>query len=185
MKRLLRKILRKILGLPSEVQLDELKERGLTVGRNFNILEGCIIDDSHCWHIKIGDDVTLAPGVHILAHDASTKAHTGYTRIKNVTIGNKVFIGASSIILPGVLIGNNVVIGAGSVVTKDIPDNSVYAGNPARYLCTMEEYILKVRDQMNSGNVFGEEYTLRANVDTKGKLEMTKIVDKEGVGFVI
>ncbi len=47
--------------------------------------------------------------------------------------------------LPGVKIGNNVIIGAGAVVTKNVPSNSVYVGNPAKYICTVEEYIEKCR----------------------------------------
>ncbi len=54
-------------------QLEELKKNGLKVGENFDMQGGCIIDSSHCWHIQIGNNVTLAPRVHILAHDASTK----------------------------------------------------------------------------------------------------------------
>ena len=54
--------------------------------------------------------------------------------------GNNVFIGADSIVLCNTRIGDNVIIGAGSVVTKDVPSNSVYAGNPARFICSFEEY---------------------------------------------
>lgn len=99
-----------------------------------------IIDPSHCWHIKIGDNVTLAPRVHILAHDTSTKHFLGYTRIGNVVIGNNVFIGADSVILPGVTIGDNVVVGANSTVSRDVPSNVVVAGSPAIYIQLMNLY---------------------------------------------
>ncbi|WP_253200562.1 DapH/DapD/GlmU-related protein [Clostridium sp. CF012] len=102
------------------INTEQLIKMGLKVGKNFNRLGGCIIDDSHCWLITIGDNVTLAPRVHILAHDASTKMYLDVTKIGLVDIGNNVFIGAGSIILPNVKIGNNVIIGAGSIVTKDI-----------------------------------------------------------------
>lgn len=103
----------------------------------------CIIDPGHCWLISIGDNVTLAPRVHILAHDASTKRILGYTLIGRVTIGNNVFIGAGSIILPNVKIGNNVIVGAGSVVSRTIPDNSAALGTPARIICSYEEFVEK------------------------------------------
>lgn len=74
--------------LRGETPLAVLVERGLTVGKNFQPQPGCILDPSHCWLITIGDDVTLAPRVHILAHDASTKMFLGYTKIGLVTIGN-------------------------------------------------------------------------------------------------
>ncbi|MBN2788415.1 MAG: hypothetical protein JXQ69_08865 [Paludibacteraceae bacterium] len=122
---------------------------------------GCIIDPSHCWHIQIGDDVILAPNVHILAHDTSTKMLLGYTKIANVKIGNRVFIGASSIVLPGVTIGDDVVIGAGSVVCKDIPSNSLAVGNPARVVSSLDDYIAKNKSFMQPVNCFDASYTMR------------------------
>lgn len=105
--------------------------------------------------------MVLAPRVHILAHDASTKPFLNYTRVANTRIGDQVFIGAGTIVLPGVLIGNNVVIGAGSVVTKDIPDNSVAMGNPARVIKSLDVFLDENRQHMEEGNVFSEQYTLR------------------------
>ena len=113
-----------------------------------------IIDPSHCYHITIGDNVTLAPRVHILAHDSSTAMFLGKTRAANVTIGNDVFVGAGTIILPGVHIGNRVIIGAGSVVTKDIPDNSVAVGNPCKVVCDVDSYIQKEATKMCPENTF-------------------------------
>ena len=129
------------MRLRSEISTEDLIALGLTVGKNFSRQEKTLIDQSHCWLITIGDDVTLAPRVHILAHDASTKKALGYTRIGVVNIGNNVFIGASSTILPGISIGNNVVIGANSVVSRDIPDDSVAIGNPAKVICTYDEFV--------------------------------------------
>ena len=111
-----------------DLNINLLKERGCIIGKNFQYQSNDIIDYSHCFLITIGDNVTLAPNVHILAHDASTKMFLGYAKIGKVTIGNEVFIGAGTIILPGVKIGNRVIIGAGSIVTSDIPDNSVAYG---------------------------------------------------------
>ena len=107
MRLVLKNIILKILGVfPYRITISSsllyLKELGLQVGDNFQMMQGCIIDDAHCWMISIGNNVTLAPNVHILAHDASTKLGIGYTRVAGVTIGNNVFIGAGSIILPGV-----------------------------------------------------------------------------------
>ena len=103
----------------------EWVKEGLVIGENFHMFEVVIIDSSHIWHIEIGDDVTLAPRVLIFAHDGSTKKHVNYTKIGRVKIGNRVFIGAGSVILPGVTIGDDAAIGAGSVVTRDIPDARV------------------------------------------------------------
>ena len=150
--KLFRKILEYLRGEPQH--LDKLLKRGLKVGRHFNRMGGVIIDPWHCYHITIGDNVTLAPRVHILAHDASTGVFIGKVRAANVVIGNNVFVGAGTIILPGVHIGNNVVIGAGSVVTKDIPDNSVAVGNPAKVICSLETYIGKEKAKMCKENMF-------------------------------
>jgi acetyltransferase-like isoleucine patch superfamily enzyme len=61
-----------------------------------------------------------------------------------IRVGNNVFLGFGALILPGVTIGNNVVVGAGSVVTKDVPDNVIVAGVPARVICPIEEYRKRV-----------------------------------------
>ena len=83
-KKFFKTIRKKIVAEPN---LKKLKKAGLKVGKNFSMQEKCIIDKSHCWLITIGDDVTLAPRVHILAHDASTKRHLDYTKIGLVNIG--------------------------------------------------------------------------------------------------
>lgn len=185
MKKIIQKLIRKVLGLPAVLTLDTLKARGLKVGKNFKMLENCIIDESHCWHIEIGDDVTLAPRVHILAHDASTKMHLNYTKVKNVKIGNKVFIGAGSIILPGVTIGNNVIIGAGSIVSSGISENTVVAGNPAKFICTTESFLSRTKSKMNAENCFSEDFTLRRNIDEEKKKQMRHIAESDGIVFVI
>lgn len=151
-------LLQKLRGEPD---LNKLRKRGLKTGKNFKMMGRCIIDPSHCWHIEIGDNVTLAPQVHILAHDASTKIFLGYTKVANVKIGNNVFIGAGSIILPGVTIGNDVVIGAGSLVNSDIPDNTLAAGVPAKLLGKLDDYLAKEEKAMHAENCFNESYTLR------------------------
>jgi acetyltransferase-like isoleucine patch superfamily enzyme len=100
--------------------------------------------------ITIGNGVTIASGVVILTHDGSTgvihdKNGSRYQHYSRVTIGSNVFIGVNSIIMPGIKIGNNVVIGAGSVVTKDVVDDSVVVGNPARIISTYTDYEVKVK----------------------------------------
>ena len=162
----------------------EYIKRGLVVGKNFNMLNEVIIDSSHTWHIEIGDDVTLAPRVHILSHDASTKRYLNYTRIGKVKIGNRVFVGASAIILPGVTIGDDVVIGAGCVVSRNIPDGHVVAGNPARIICTIDEFLSRKRHEMNIYPCFGNEYTTDKNVTVKMKEEMNARME-DMIGYII
>lgn len=158
MKKKLRELLYRLRGVQP---IEKLKKRGLKIGERVTIMGEVIIDPSHCWHIEIGSDVIIAPRVHILAHDASTKIFLNHTRVANVKIGNRVFIGAGTIILPGVTIGDDIVIGAGSVVTKDVPSDSVAVGNPAKIICSLDKYIQKQREKMNGENIFNESYTLR------------------------
>ena len=131
-----------------KVQLANLIRRGLIVGNNFNVQEGVSIHFGCYWLISIGNDVTLAPRVSNIVHDASTKGALGKTRVGKVKVGNRVFIGESSIILPGVTIGDDVVIGAGSVVTRDIPDGVIACGNPCRVIGKMEEFIERKKTEM-------------------------------------
>lgn len=156
MKRI-KRILAKLRG---EQDIEKLKRRGLKVGSNCH-LGGSVIDPSHCFHITIGDNVTFGPRVHVLAHDASTKVFLGYTRVANVHIGSNVFIGAYSMVLPGVTIGDNVIIGAGSVVTHDVPSGSVAIGVPARVVKSLDAFLEEKKTEMLDQNTFGEEYTLR------------------------
>ena len=170
--------------LHSNYTTEDLIKMGLQVGNNFNRMHGSIIDPSHVWHIKIGDNVTLAPRVHILAHDASLCHHLGVARIGNVTIGNNVFIGAETVILPNVTIGDNSIIGANSTVTKNIPANTVAAGTPAVVICTVEDYIKRNKKLMQTRPVYGEEYSLRSNPSMSVREQMRRDLE-DGVGFII
>ena len=96
--------------------------------------------------VEIGDDVTIALGTHLLTHDNSViKCNIDATDyFGRIVIGDHCFIGANSILLPGVRLGERTIVGAGSVVTKSFPQgNVVIAGNPAKVLCTVDEFAAK------------------------------------------
>lgn len=172
-----------VYRLRGEYTTEKLVSMGMKIGTNFKRLNGVILDPAHCWLIEIGDNVTLAPRVHILCHDASTKTFLNYTKIGRVIIGDNVFIGAESVVLPGITIGNNVIIGANSTVTHSIPNNSVAVGNPARVICSLEEYLEKEKARMEGAPIYGEEYTLRKNVTLD--LRMKQKADLEGrIGYI-
>lgn len=110
------------------------------LGRRFYANYGCVMIDVA--PIRIGDDCLLGPGVCI--YTAGHPVHpatrtTGYEYGRPVHIGNRVWIGGSTVILPGVEIGDGTVIGAGSVVTRSIPAGVVAAGNPCRVLRPVTE----------------------------------------------
>ncbi len=91
--------------------------------------------------VYIGNHVMIGPNTLIttVGHPLSPKARRGYmAKAAPVRIGNDVWIGGNVTILPGVTIGNNVVVAAGAVVTKDVPDNSLVGGVPARLIREIE-----------------------------------------------
>ncbi len=173
-----------IKRLNGELPLNTLIKRGLTVGKNFSRQSGCFIDPSFCHLIEIGNNVQFSKNVMLLAHDASTAKLLDYTKIGKIVIGDNTFIGANVTVLPGINIGNNVIIGAGSVVTKDVPDNIVVAGNPARILTTTEEYKEKNEKLFKKIRGFSYDYTIGGGA-TKEKLQEIKdyLADKK-YGFI-
>jgi acetyltransferase-like isoleucine patch superfamily enzyme len=104
---------------------------------------------SEPWLITIGDNVYVTSGVQFVTHDGGTlilrKEHPELDWTAPITIGDDVYIGMRSMILAGVTIGDRCVIGAGSIVTRDIPDNTVAAGVPARVLRSTDEYLERLR----------------------------------------
>jgi len=120
--------------------------------------------------------------VRLVAHDASTKHHLGYTRLGRIDIGENCFIGDSVIVLPGVKIGAHSIVGAGSVVTRDIPARSVAAGNPARVIATLEEYLEKIKALSAGKQVFSSDYFIE-NLDVNKRRELLQAVG-ESVGFI-
>ena len=99
-----------------------------------------------------GGGTTITSGVNILTHDYSVcmgAAAIDETDLrefafkKSVIIGRFSFIGQRTIILPGVEIGSNVIVGAGSIVTRNLESCGVYAGNPAQYICSIQDFYEK------------------------------------------
>lgn len=100
---------------------------------------------SEPWLITIGDNVYITSGCLFITHDGGTlilrKEIPDLELTAPITIGNDVYIGVRTVILPGVSKGNRCIIGAGSVVARSIPDNSVAAGVPARVIKSTDEYL--------------------------------------------
>ena len=149
MKTLIKKLIFKERA-NSESYIEYLRARGMRIGERTTIYNPryTVIDETRPWMIEMGNDVKITHGVIILTHGFDWSVIKGvYGEVLGscgkVTIGNNVFIGMNSVILKGVTIGNNVIIGAGSLVNKDVPDNCVVAGNPARVIMTLDEYYRK------------------------------------------
>ncbi len=159
------------------------KRHGLKIGENCYIADDVIFDSSHVWHISVGDNVTISSGVRILAHDASTKRHLGYTKIGKVSIGHNIFIGAGTTILLGISIGDNSIVGASSVVTKNVPPNTVVAGNPAMIISTLDEFLAKRSLEMEKLPKFGEDYIIHKSTASTRKEMNDRMID--GAGYIV
>lgn len=140
-----RELLARLRGHPSRRWL---VRHGLTLGRDVYIDDFAAFDHGFLWLISIGDESVLSAGVRIVAHDGSTKHWTGYIRVGRVDIGRKVYIGAHSIVLPGVTIGDHAIVGAGSVVRHDVAAGTVVMGNPAQLAGTLEDFTAKHSDRI-------------------------------------
>jgi maltose O-acetyltransferase len=107
----------------------------IAIGDRTFINYDCLLLD--CNRITIGDEVQIAPGVHIYTatHPIDAKARrSGIESALPVVIGDGVWLGGRAVVCPGVTIGANTVVGAGSVVTRDLPANAVAVGNPCRVI---------------------------------------------------
>lgn len=140
-----------------EAYVKYLRSKGAKIGYNTRFIypRKCHVDIHRAEYITIGDNCCLSQ-VRILAHD-----YSWYVALDSdnklipdpggeVIIGNNVFVGYESLILKNSIIGDNVIIGARSVVTGiTIPSNTVWAGAPARFICSLEEYIKKKEDNLS------------------------------------
>lgn len=137
--------------------LKYIEKKGFKHGKNFNLEKGANIDAAFCEYISAGDNVTLTKDVYILAHDASMYKILGKTKVGKVIIGNNVFIGARTVVLPGSSIGNNSIIAANSTVTGVIPDGQVWGGTPAKYIMDTTNFLEKHSRQMIDNTVSKSE----------------------------
>lgn len=114
------------------------------------------------WCITLGNHVHITREVLFITHDGGTLLFRD--KIPNleitapINVGNHVYIGVRSIIMPGVNIGNNCIIAAGSVVTKDVGDNSVVGGIPAKFIKSIDDYFEGIKSRsLHLGHLKGEE----------------------------
>ena len=152
---MIKQILRKLIyreKSSGEKYIAYCKRGGATIGNNVTVYsaKNTTIDETSLQHIFIGYNTQITAGVIILAHDYSYSVLGNiYGELprqqRDTIIGKNVFIGMNSIILMGSNIGDNVIIGAGSVVSGRIPSNTVCAGNPAKIICSLDQFLVKGR----------------------------------------
>lgn len=134
------------------------------IGVNFRwkvTIYGSIFHGTEPWLITIGDNCHITNGVKFITHDGVTLLFRNQIPdleiTKPITLGDKVYVGNDVTFMPGVTIGNNVIIGTGSIVAKDIPDNSVAVGVPARVIKSTSDYLEKItKESLHLGHLKGQ-----------------------------
>lgn len=135
------------------------------VGQNFFYQPRIIPDEPKL--ISFGNNVVIASGVTFVTHDVIDKVlnKMDYDITFNyncapIEVGNNVFIGCNTTILPNVKIGNNVIIAAGSIVNKDVESGNIVGGNPAKVIGSFDEYV-KTRKKVNNELLYpGDEHNI-------------------------
>lgn len=176
-----RRLLNRLRGYPDRKWL---MRHGLQLGRDVYIEDFAAFDHGFLWLISIGDESVLSAGVRIVAHDGSTKHWTGYIRVGRVDIGEKVYIGAHSLVLPGVRIGDHAIVGAGSVVREDVHPGSIVLGNPAVEVGTVEQFTAKHRDRIAERPCYPRAGFTSYEYVTSGNMRRMREDLADGCGYV-
>jgi acetyltransferase-like isoleucine patch superfamily enzyme len=145
--RLLEFVAREIFSANSKLYVSYLRKKGVTIGGGTHGMGLKGIDLTRPCLVEIGRNCIISQNAIMLTHDVFSILREKYGEVLcssgKVVIGDNCFIGANAIILKGVRIGRNTIIAPGSVVTRDIPANSVAAGNPCRVIKSIDEYYEK------------------------------------------
>lgn len=121
------------------------KHNGLKLGKGA-IIRRDVNMGSEPFLVEIGDGSRIASGTTFVNHSGATvnlRKIEGYENVRNfgrIKIGKNCAVGVNCVILQDVHIGDNCILGANSVLSESMPDNTVYAGNPAKYVCEIEDY---------------------------------------------
>jgi acetyltransferase-like isoleucine patch superfamily enzyme len=148
----------------SDINIERLSNMGAQIGKECHIYSANFALEPQL--VTVGDNCTISSGVLCVTHDNAIIHHLkGKTDLfGKVSIGNNCFVGTRTLIMYGVSIGDDCIIGAGSVVTKSVPSGMVAAGNPAKVICSVEQYVNKYKkfavdwDSVEEKNSFFNEH---------------------------
>lgn len=176
-KRIRNFYLRKIRKMSSmDIKISDWRKKGITIGDRCHIYSN-LPTTRDCFLLSIGNDVTISGGCVFLLHDSSIGQLTygKYTDLLGrIIVGNKCFIGHSSILLPGIELADGIVVGAGSVVTKSFKEkNIIIAGNPAKIIGQIDDFLTK-----NLGKGFNLDGLSQTEIETLVENNKEKLVKK-------
>jgi len=154
----LTKMYGKLVEMKRKQYIEGLQQKGLRLGRDVDIIDTFFFDPSHCFLISIGDNCTICPNVRLIAHDASTKKYLGYTKIGRIDIRENCFIG-------------------------DVPPGSLAAGNPARVISSLQDYLEKIESIRSGKKIFSHEYFIE-NLNDAKRRELIESIG-ETIGFIV
>lgn len=147
---------------------ERIRKYGGRVGKGVFIGKDVVVDYDFAFLLEIGDGAVISARSIIELHDSCLPnvLGRGKNKVGRVTIGRRAYIGANSVVLPGVEIGDGAIIGACSLVNRTIPNGQVWGGVPAVYLCTVNE-LVKKRERISEPGV--------ANFNWIGELEKREV----------
>jgi maltose O-acetyltransferase len=179
LSRLTRRVIARVRG---QVDVNRLVAQGLQLGRAVYIAPTAYVDPGHPWLIRIDDEGVIGPWAILLAHDPSTRLHTGHTLVGRITIGRRAYVGHGAIIMPGSTVGDEAVIEAGAVVRGDIPARSVAVGNPAEVVDGVASFAERHREAIAREPVWPMwGWTLRRGITEERKVAQREaLVDRCG-----
>lgn len=157
---------------------------GVRIGSDVHIGSDVNFDWSFGALVSIDDGATLVNGARILVHDASSYRRLGVTYVAPVRIGKRAFIGADSLIMPGVTIGDDAIVAAGAVVTKDVPPSTIVGGVPASVIGSTDDLDAKRREMLRTMRVLDFSIYGAEELDPKRAQELAQIVEKDGGYFL-
>ena len=184
-KEVLLSILGRLRNLSVKLSGRPILPPGIQIGKDVWIGDASRFDWSHGRHITICDGATLAPGVRILCHDASSTRRTGATWVAPVVIRSGAFIGADAVLMPGTTVGEGAVVAAGAVVTRDVAPGTVVAGVPAKPIGSVAEMDARRRNQMSRLPQFRSAEYVHEKLPIEKDHELREAIEKYNGYFLI
>lgn len=145
LSKIINKIVTVLQNMQDKAYLETCIQSGLKLGKGV-VVRHNVSFGSEPFLIEIGDDTRIASGTTFVTHSGATsnvRKLEGYEEVRNfgrIKVGKNCAIGSGCVILQNVEIGDNCVLGANSVLSESMPEHTVYAGNPAKYVCEIEDY---------------------------------------------